>query len=302
MRLATALALCLPLSLSAGLATAQEADPHAGHAGHEAPAAPDPHAGHEGHVMPEPAPEAPPAAADSGPEHAADRVYGQAAMDAARETLFGEHGHARYSMLLLETAEYRPRPGGDGYGWEGQFWYGGDIDRLVLKSQGEGSFHGGLDQAEAQALYSRAIGPYFNLQAGVRQDFARGPDRTYAVVGVEGLAPYWFEVNAHAFVSDKGDVTARLEGSYDLRVTQRLILEPRAELNLAAQDVRELGVGSGLSSGEFGLRLRYAFRPEFAPYVGLLHEARFGRTADFARAAGAGAHDTRVVVGLRAWF
>jgi len=291
--------LCIPLVVAAEPALAQAAGSHAGHAmpaPSGTPAGSDSHEGHAQTVSPTAAP------AIGADDHAADRVYGKAAMDAARRRLFDEHGDHAFSMLFLETLEYRPHSDGDGYGWEGQYWWGGDINRLVLKSQGEGTGREGLEQAEAQALYSRAIGPYFNLQAGVRQDFARGPDRTYGVLGVEGLAPYWFEVSAHAFVSDKGDLTARLEGAYDLRLTQRLILEPRAELDLAAQDVRELGVGSGLSTGEFGLRLRYAIRPEFAPYVGVLHEAKFGRTADLARGAGLDVRSTRVVLGLRAWF
>jgi len=186
-------------------------------------------------------------------------------------------------------------------GWEASAAYGGDIRRAVLKTEGDGA-EGDLERAEVQALYSRAIGPYFNLQAGVRQDFQPRLRRTYATVGVEGLAPYWFEVSAQAFLSDKGDLSARLEGSYDLRLTQQLILEPRGELNLAAGDDRAIGVGSGLTDLELGLRLRYAIAPEFAPYVGVNWERKLGDTADFARDAGEARSDTRLVVGLRAWF
>jgi hypothetical protein len=126
-----------------------------------------------------------------------------------------------------------------------------------------------------QALYSRAIGPYFNLQAGVRHDF-EPKARSYAAFGVEGLAPYWFEVEAHAFVSTKGDVLGRLAASYDQRITQRLILQPRVEFNLAAQDVIESGIGAGLSDAEFDLRLRYEIVREFAPYIGISHSSKFG--------------------------
>jgi copper resistance protein B len=122
------------------------------------------------------------------------------------------------------------------------------------------------------------------------------------VLGIEGLAPYWFEVDAVAFVSNKGDVSARFEGEYDLRLTQKLILQPRIELDLALQDVPEIGLGSGLSAAEAGLRLRYEIAPEFAPYVGVAYERAFGDTAGFRRAAGEEAGGLSLLVGVRAWF
>lgn len=286
---------------------AKPADPHAGHAMPGAPA--DPHAGHTtpapmtaetmtGAQLPvgdAPAPTPP-------GDRLADAVFGRAAMEPARDLLRREHGGAMLSKTMIDTLEVRPGDGPDGYAWEGEFRYGGDINRLVLKSEGEGAFGEHLEQAEVQALYSRAIGPYFDLQAGVRQDFQPRPRRTYATVGFEGLAPYWFEVEGALFLSNKGDVSARFEGSYDLRITQRLILEPRVEANLEAQDVPELGVGAGLSDAEVGLRLRYEIRREFAPYVGVHYERKFGETADLARAAGEDRDDLRVVLGVRAWF
>jgi copper resistance protein B len=310
-------ALAQPADPHAGhkMPAAQPADPHAGHkmpdakpadphAGHAMPAAPapaaDPHAGHQ-----MPAPSAAPIGSAPPPpaptDHAADRVFGPGAMAAARETLRREHGVMRWTTVTVETAEVRPTGHGEGYGWDASVSYGGDIHRVVLKTEGEAA-HGDLERAELQALYARAIGPYFNLQAGVRQDFEPRPRRTYAAVGVEGLAPYWFEVGAQAFLSDKGDVSARFEGSYDLRLTQKLILEPRGELNLAASDDRAAGVGSGLTDIELGVRLRYAFAPEFAPYVGVNWERKLGDTADLARAAGEARSDSRFVIGLRAWF
>ena len=223
-------------------------------------------------------------------------------MAAARAQLAKEHGGGKAWKIMLSTAEIRPSSDDDAYAWEGEFWYGGDINRLVLKSAGEGEFGGDLHSAEAQVLYSRAIGPYFDFQAGVRHDFEPGPSRTYATVGFEGVAPYWFELEGAAFLSEKGDLSARFEGAYDLRLTQKLILEPRAEVELAAQEVSELGIGTGLTSAELGLRLRYEFRREFGPYVGVSHERKFGDTADQARAAGEDVEDTRFVLGVRAWF
>lgn len=256
---------------------------------------------HSHHAPPSAAaPAAPPPPKPS--DHAAERFYDPAQMAAARAQLAREHGGGRAWKVMLSTAEVAPQAGDDAYAWEGEAWYGGDLNRLVLKSEGEGVFGGDLHGAEVQALYSRAIGPYFDLQAGLRHDFEPGPSGTYAVLGFEGLAPYWFEIEGAAFLSEKGDLSARLEGAYDLRLTQKLILEPRAELGLAAQDVPELGVGSGLTEAELGLRLRYELRREFGPYLGVVYERKLGETADLARADGEEIEDTRFVLGVRAWF
>lgn len=234
-------------------------------------------------------------------DHLADKFYDPAAMAAARRVLAEEHGGSVHSKLMANLLEYQARSGSDGYRWQGEGWYGGDIDRFVAKTEGEGDVRHGLERAEVQALYSRAVGPYFDLQAGVRQDMApRG--RTYLTVGTEGLLPYWFRVSAAVFVSTKGEVLGRLEGTYDLRLTQRLILQPRVELNLSAQNTRETRTGAGLADAELGLRLRYEIRREFAPYVGVSFERSLGRTADYARAAGERASATSFVAGVRAWF
>ena len=300
-------------------------DPHAGHvmpapaakpmedphAGHVMPAPPaDPHAGHKmaappadphaGHKMPA-------ATVEQGPpppvptDHAAEQFYTPAEMAVAREGLRREHGDMSWSKFMLEIAEYRPGGTGDGIAWEARASFGGDISRFVVKSQGEGAADH-LEDAELHGLYSRAITPYFNLQAGVRHDIRPTPQRTYATVGIEGLAPYWFEVDTALFLSDKGDISARFEASYDLRLTSRLTLEPRVEANVQAQDVLSLGLGAGLSDVEAGLRLRYALTPEVGPYIGVNHTRMIGGTADFARAGGEATRDTRFVVGLRAWF
>lgn len=234
-------------------------------------------------------------------DHAADGVFDPAAMARARARLQAEHGGGILSKVMLNLGEVQLRDGETGYRWDGEAWIGGDLNRFVLKTEGEGA-DGDLEAAEAQALYSRAVGPYFDLQVGLRQDFEPTPRRTYFTVGFEGLAPYWFETEGAVFVSNKGDLSARLEGTYDLRLTQRWILQPRAEVNLAARDVPELGLGSGVSNVELGLRLRYELRREFAPYVGLSFERKVGGTADFARALGESAEATSVVFGLRAWF
>ncbi|MGQ3042538.1 MAG: copper resistance protein B [Brevundimonas aurantiaca] len=293
-------------------------DPHAGHdMSTMAPAQSDPHAGHDMSTMsmgppdvptsaddPGRPPEAPvPAAALSGPTHAADGVFGAEAMNASRQTLIAENGAVRTTALIIDRLEAGFGDGGDTYLWDVQGWSGGDINRFWWKSEGEGEFGGALEQAELQALYSRAVTPFWDVQAGVRQDFRPdGDDTTHLVLGLQGLAPYWFEIDAAAFLSTKGDLTARVEAEYDQRLTQRLILQPRLEIDASASDVPELEIGSGLSSIEAGLRLRYEFRKEFAPYVGVEWSRALGDTADYIEARGGEAEDTRVVVGLKAWF
>lgn len=302
-------------------AAPDQPDPHPGHqptgdphAGHAAPDQLDPHAGdqpaadpHAGHAMPAAPAAAPPhtppgPGAFAGPAHAADLVWGEAAMARAREELRVEHGAMTASKLLVDRLEARIRDGEDGYLWDAQFWWGGDIDKIWLKTEGEGAFGETVEEAEIQALWSHAIDPWFDVQFGLRHDFRPDPERTHLVLGVQGLAPYWFEVDGALFLSNEGDLTVRFEGEYDLRITQPLIIQPRLEAELAAQDVPELGIGAGLSSLEGGLRLRYEIVPEFAPYVGVEYERAFGRTADFARAAGEDAGGWSLLLGVRTWF
>lgn len=232
----------------------------------------------------------------------ADKIYAPSEMARSRHEMMRESGAQNLAFLSFNLAEYQARKGRDGYRWEGQGWYGGDINRLTLKTEGEGTFGKNPEKAEVQLLYSRAVDPYFNLQAGVRQDLGSGPKHTYAVVGFEGLAPYWFEVEGALFLSNKGDVLGRLSGYYDQRITQKLILQPRAEMNFALQDVPESRIGSGLSDVELGLRLRYEVVKEFAPYIGVEWARKVGNTARFARAAGEDDNVTNFVAGIRFWF
>ena len=243
-----------------------------------------------------------PAGANTGPTHAADTLFDPDEMAAAREQLRVENGDIRSSLVLVDRLEATFGDGGEAYSWDAQGWVGGDINRFWWKSEGGGDFGGSLEDAEVQALYSRAFAPFFNVQTGVRQSYRPEGDRTDLVVGVQGLAPYWFEVDGAVFLSNKGELTARAQAEYDQRITQRWILQPRAEVNLSAEDIPELSVGSGLSSLQLGARLRYEIRKEFAPYVGIEWTKSFGNTADFLEADGRSSEDTRVVVGIRAWF
>lgn len=243
----------------------------------------------------------PPPSAGSGPPNAADAIWGVAAMRASRGALGRDNGGMATAGLVLDRLEYRARAGEDGFLWDGDAWYGGDINRIWLESEGEGIFGEGVEDADIALLYGRAISPWFDLQAGVRQDLT-GPGRTYLDLGIQGLAPYLFEVEADLYMSSKGDLTATAEVELDQRVTQRLVVQPRAEIALAAQDVPELGIGAGLDTIEAGLRLRYEIAREFAPYVGIEQEWKIGGSADYARAAGEDPSVTNYVVGLRLWF
>ncbi|MBY0302673.1 copper resistance protein B [Sphingomonas ginsenosidimutans] len=297
-------------------------DPHAGHdmsAMPEIAPAADPHHGHDMSAMPGMAMgrapqggDAPAAGTDLPPGDAAappaqpgllaERVYGAAAMREADQAMRREHGGMTFAQVIVNLAEYQARRGRDGYRWDGEAWIGGDIDRLTIKTEGEGEAGGALATAEVQALYSRALDPYWNLQAGIRHDIRPGPSRSYATIGVEGLAPYWFDVEAAVFLSDRGDALARVAAWYDQRITQYWVLQPRLEANVAAQDMPAQGIGSGLSDMELGLRLRYERVREFAPYVGLSWDRRFGQTADLARDREGGIGGISVVAGVRTWF
>jgi len=206
-----------------------------------------------------------------------------------------------YRMLLLDQLEAVHGRSANGQSWEAQGWYGGDIDRLWVRTEGERS-SGRLEEADVEALWSHAVSTYWNTQLGARQDFGTGPNRTWAAVGIQGLAPYWFETEATFYAAAGGRTAARLRAEYDLLITQRLILQPELEVNAYGKADRRQGTGSGLSDASFGLRLRYEIRREFAPYIGIRFIDRFGRSADMARAEGQPVFDRQVVAGIRAWF
>ncbi|WP_298746633.1 copper resistance protein B [uncultured Brevundimonas sp.] len=278
-----------------------DADPHAGH-GPAATAGGPPDAPTSADDPGRPAEPPAPAAAFGGPVHAADLVFGPEAMAASRRIVRAEHGDIRTTAVIVDRLEASFGDSGDAWLWDAQGWSGGDINRFWWKSEGDGE-GGDVEEAALQALYSRAVAPFWDVQAGLRQDIrADGPDATHLVIGVQGLAPHWWEVDAAAFLSTDGDLTARVEAEYDQRITQRWILQPRLGIELSAGDSPELGLGSGLSSVEAGLRLRYEVRREFAPYAGVEWSRAFGAAAEALEARGGEAEDLRLVVGLRAWF
>jgi copper resistance protein B len=211
-----------------------------------------------------------------------------------------------FGYLLVDRLEYRADDGPDHLLWDAQGWYGGDYQRLWLKTEGHQPVSDSHGEAELQALYGRLVAPYWDLQAGVRYDRAYGSgrdrDRTFGVLGLQGTAPYRFDTDLALFVSEDGDVSARLQFEHELLLTQRLVLQPRLEINAAAQRVRAWGVGRGIDDVQLGLRLRYEIRRQFAPYVGVEWVRKVGDTADFARAKGLETSNVAVVAGLRLWF
>lgn len=183
-----------------------------------------------------------------------------------------------------------------------QAWYGTTYDRLVIKAEGDVA-DGTLEESSTELLWGHALNAYFDTQFGVRLDqFNDGKDRQWLAFGVQGLAPYWFEVDVTAYVSDDGRTALSAEAEYELLLTQKLILQPRAELNLYGKDDAENGLGSGLSDLAVGLRLRYEFSRQFAPYIGVEWTDTYGDTADYRRAAGQDTSGTKFVAGLRFWF
>lgn len=206
-----------------------------------------------------------------------------------------------FGSLLVDRLERVDTSDGYATAYDAQAWFGRDYDRLVIKAEGDYG-QGKLREARTELLWGHAIATFWDTQLGARYDSGVGPDRSWLAFGVQGLAPYWFEVDATAYVGEGGRTALRLSGEYELLITQRLILQPRLELNAYGKSDEVLGIGSGLSDITAGLRLRYEFTRQIAPYVGVERAEKFGQTADLARAAGEEADETSWVAGVRFWF
>lgn len=208
----------------------------------------------------------------------------------------------RFGSLLIDRLEGVRTDDNTSLAYDVQAWYGRDYDRAVLK--GEGDIDGGkLQDSHTDLLWGHAVAAYWDTQMGLRYDSGTGlDDRTWLAFGVQGLAPYWFEVDVATYLGESGRSALRLEAEYELLLTQRLILQPRVEANVYGKRDPGHETGSGLSDVSAGLRLRYEIRREFAPYVGIEWSGKFGSTADYARAAGEDPKEASVVAGLRAWY
>ena len=208
---------------------------------------------------------------------------------------------AVHTFLLLDQLEWQGDQSAGGINWDAKGWVGGDQNRLWLRTEGQAE-EGRLGDAEAHLLYGRTFARWWDVVVGVRQDVRPGPAQTWAAFGVQGLAPYWFEVEATGYVSDGGQTAVRLEAEYELLLTNRVVLQPLVEVNLDGKDNLVRGIGAGLSDADVGLRLRYEFRRELAPYIGVSWRNAFGETHDLAEAAGDRVAGTRFIAGVRLWY
>ena len=205
------------------------------------------------------------------------------------------------ATLLFDQLEWRVSEHGEGLAWNLRGWIGGSRDRLWLRSEGERR-DGNTAHGDIELLWGRPRGPWWDVVAGIRHDIGEGPTREWLAIGVQGMAPYKFEVEATAYLGPSGRTALRAEAEYEVLLTNRLVLQPSLEVELHGRDDRERGIGSGLSEGELGLRLRYEVRREFAPYAGYVWSRKFGKTAGFARAGGEQVADRMWVAGVRFWF
>lgn len=290
--------LLLAGALALSAARALSAEDHAAHQHAEQPAAQDEHAGHgmekranrdeqteseRNHVPPDP------------PQHPMHDMSNEEMIE-----LMQMDDTSAFGMVLLDQLEWREVENRDALIWDAQAWFGNDYTKLWFKSEGErvaGEYDG-----RAELYLDRLVSRWWNLQLGLRQDFGEGPSRSWLGIGIQGLAPYWFEVEATAFVGEQGRIAAIFSAEYEILIAQRLILQPKIEFDLYSKDDRDNGIGSGLADTELALRLRYEFRREVAPYIGVVWTRLYGETADFARAAGRDTADLQLVAGLRFWF
>jgi copper resistance protein B len=208
---------------------------------------------------------------------------------------------SNFAHVIFNELEGRFNGTNSEFRWEGQGWVGTDYDKVWIKSEGTVS-NGAVDDGQQQFLYSRAITTYFDLQGGLRSDIDSRPTRNWAAFGFQGLAPYFFELAASGFISSQGHLAAKLEASYDLLLTQRLILQPQVEFNVYSKSDPARLVGAGFSDIDTGLRLRYELSRKFAPYIGVVYEGKFGQTVNIARKVGESTSDVRLALGVRLWF
>ena len=273
-------------------AQAQETPPAAEHHQHEMPmpdtpasqSSPDANTSEAEHVPPDP------------PKHSMEEMPYRAMAE-----MMQMDDRERYGKVLLDQLEWRDTSEGNASVWDVEAWYGSDYNKAWFRTEGD-RVKGQTEDARAELFWDHIISRWWHVQAGARQDFGDGPSRTWAAFGVQGLAPYWFEIEATVYAGEQGRSAARFKAEYELLLTQRLILQPEAEVNLYGKSDRERGLGSGLSDFEAALRLRYEIRREFAPYVGVVWSRRLGDTADLARASGTDPSDVQIVAGFRIWF
>jgi len=214
-----------------------------------------------------------------------------------RLTLADEHP---FYALLGDRLEYNEQANAGVF--DLQAWYGTTFDRLVIKTEGDFS-EGSLEENQTDILWGHAVSAYWDTQAGVRLDYNKeGENRQWLAFGLQGLAPYWFELDMTAYVGERGNTAFTLEAEYELLLTQKLIIQPRAEITLYGKNDKQNELGSGLSSSAIGFRVRYEFTRQFAPYIGVEWSNKFGNTADYATSSGQSSNNTAFVAGIKFWF
>jgi copper resistance protein B len=273
--------------------------------------APDPHAGHTQQKPVEQKPAAKPA--DEHQHGTGDKSaqnlppFIPPLTDEDRKAAFPDveghavHDRALHYYVLLDQLEWQAVDDGSGLNLDSKGWIGRDRDRIWFRAEGD-SEEGRVSEAQAHVLYGRQFSRWWDIVGGIRQDFRPGPAQTWAAIGVQGLAPYWFEIEATAYVGASGRTHARFEVEYELLITNRLIFQPLVEAEIFGKSDPERGIGAGVSTTDAGFRLRYEFRREVAPYVGVVWSKQWGKTADFAEAAGERTGGMRLVTGVRLWF
>lgn len=211
------------------------------------------------------------------------------------------HDRALNYFVLFDQLEWQSNAGGTGVNVDTRGWVGGDRDRFWFRAEGDGD-DGGVGNAQTHLFYGRRIARWWDLVAGIEQEFDPGAARTWAAFGIQGLAPYRFEIELTGYVGAEGRTHLRTEVEYELLLTNRLVLQPQLEMELFGKSDPERGIGAGLSTTDIGFRLRYEFKRELAPYIGVVWSNKWGETADFTEAAGEDAGGARFVAGLRLWF
>ena len=276
------------LSLALPVVTSAQ-DAHAGHQ-QEKPAAQQTPAPEHQHQAQTELPSFIPPVTDEDRKAAFPDVQGHAVHD----------GAVNY-FVLFDQLEWQAGDGANGLNIDSRGWVGRDRDRLWFRAEGDGE-SGRVGEAQAHVLYGRQFARWWDVVAGVRQDFRPGSPQTWAAFGVQGLAPYWFDIEATGYVGASGRTHARFEVEYELLFTNRLVLQPLFEAEVFGKSDPDRGIGAGLSTTDLGFRLRYEFRREIAPYIGVTWRNKWGKTADFADTAGEDTGGARFVTGLRLWF
>lgn len=205
-----------------------------------------------------------------------------------------------FNMVLFDQLEYVDTHDGRGVAWDAQGWVGRDYNRLWIKAEGERL--GGESNSRLEGLWSHAFAAFWDWQLGMRHDSGNGPSRQWLAFGVQGIAPYWFDIEATGYVGPSGRTAALFKANYTVRLSQVTFLTPELEANAYGKSDPARGIGSGLSDVSLGLRLRYEIRREFAPYIGIAWTRKLGNTADLARQAGESVSDRQIVAGVRVWF